>query len=193
MPEDLFERAVLAQLHGDFEEISAVAGVDVLDNTSSALFVDFRNVGVQDLVVLTSARPLYFVNDGSGKFEHKPDAFRFDRSPQGTFTGMSAADYDGDGRVDLYLCSYIYFQSEDQYSYPAPYHDARNGPPNFLFRNQLGSEGGGAFEDVTAASFLRYPGFRRSHRERNQELSQKLGPADFGKDRPVRRHDRRTL
>ena len=64
---------------------------------------------------------------------------------------MAAADYDRDGRVDLYLCCYVYFQSEDQYRYPAPYHDAQNGPPNFLFRNQLAAEGGGFFEDVTAA------------------------------------------
>ena len=67
---------------------------------------------------------------------------------------MAAADYDRDGRVDLYLCTYIYFQSEDQYRYPAPYHDARNGPPNFLFRNRLTAEGGGVFEDVTAAAGL---------------------------------------
>ena len=55
------------------------------------------------------------------------------------------------GGVDLYLCSYVYFQSEDQYTYPVPYHDARNGPPNFLFRNWL-TESGGFFEDVTAAT-----------------------------------------
>src|SRR5205823_10866221 len=59
---------------------------------------------------------------------------------------------DRDGRLDVFLCTYIYFQSEDQYRYPAPYHDARNGPPNFLFRNQLTQDGGGVFEDVTAAA-----------------------------------------
>jgi len=148
LPNLLFTRGA----QGQFEEISAVAGVDVLDASSSALFVDFRNVGLQDLVVLTASRPLYFLNQGDGTFRHLPKAFRFARAPQGAFTGMSAADYDGDGRVDLYLCSYIYFQSEDQYSYPAPYHDARNGPPNFLFRNELGDDGSGRFEDVTIPS-----------------------------------------
>ena len=67
---------------------------------------------------------------------------------------MSAADYDRDGRVDLYLCTYVYFQSEDQYRYPAPYHDAQNGPPNFLFHNRLTADGDGFFEDVTAAAGL---------------------------------------
>ena len=55
---------------------------------------------------------LFFLNDGRG-FRHKPDGFRFASPPQGTFTGMAAADYDRDGSVDLYLCTYIYFQSED--------------------------------------------------------------------------------
>src|SRR5437660_3257820 len=64
---------------------------------------------------------------------------------------MAAADYDRDGLVDLYLCTYVYFQSEDQYRYPNPYHDARNGPPNFMFRNELGADGSGIFSDVTEA------------------------------------------
>ena len=134
---------------GTLTDITQEAGVDVLDDTSCALFVDFRNIGLQDLVVLCSSGPLLFLNLGDLRFRHKPDAFRFARPPQGTFTGMAAADYDNDSRVDLYLCCYIYFQSEDQYRYPVPYHDAQNGPPNFLFRNQLSRDGDGFFEDVT--------------------------------------------
>ena len=65
---------------------------------------------------------------------------------------MAAADYDRDGNLDLYLCSYVSFQSEGQFRYPVPYHDARNGPPNFLFRNQLRRDGQGFFRDVTAES-----------------------------------------
>jgi len=133
---------------GLYRDISKTAGVDLLDHTSCALFVDFRNRGLQDLVVLTGSQPFFFANQGDGTFQLQPDAFRFAQAPQGAFTGMAAADYDGDGYVDLYLCTYIYFQSEDQYSYPAPYHDARNGPPNFLFRNRLADRD--HFEDVTA-------------------------------------------
>lgn len=145
LPNRLLKRAP----DGLYRDIAKSAGVDLLDSTSCALFADFRNSGSQDLVVLTGARPLFFESSGSGSFEYQPDKFHFASPPQGAFTGMSAADYDGDGFVDLYLCTYIYFQSEDQYSYPAPYHDARNGPPNFLFRNRLVSQG--RFEDVTTA------------------------------------------
>lgn len=127
------------------------AGVGVLDDSSCALFVDFRNSGLQDLVVLTNYSPLLFLNQGDGTFVFKPRAFRFASKPEGAFSGMAAADYDLDGFVDLYLCTYVYFQSEDQYRYPNPYHDARNGPPNFMFRNELGADGSGIFSDVTKA------------------------------------------
>ncbi len=133
---------------GNAEDITEHAGLGILDETTSALFVDFRNTGLQDLVVLRGSGPLLFLNQGNGVFHEQPDAFQFRTKPQGSFTGMAAADYDRDGRVDLYLCCYVYFQSEDQYQYPSPYHDARNGPPNFLFRNNLTAQGG-AFEDVT--------------------------------------------
>jgi tetratricopeptide (TPR) repeat protein len=132
-----------------FTDITEKAGVGVLDNTACALFADFRNSGHQDLVVLRDTGPLYFTNRGDGVFTHLPDAFHFRTAPQGAFTGMAAADYDRDGRLDLYLCTYVYFQSEDQSRYPLPYYDARNGPPNFLFHNRL-SESGGFFEDVTS-------------------------------------------
>ena len=134
-----------------FEDITGKAGVGVLDNTACALFADFRNSGHQDLVVLRDTGPLYFANRGDGVFTHIPDVFQFRTAPQGAFTGMAAADYDRDGRLDLYLCTYVYFQTEDQSRYPVPYYDARNGPPNYLFRNKL-SAAGGYFEDVTAES-----------------------------------------
>ncbi len=134
---------------GLLEDITERAGVGVLDATSSALFADFRNCGLQDLVVLRPDGPLFFVNQGGGRFTQQPGAFRFRTEPQGSFTGMAAADYDRDGRVDLYLCTYSFFRDGSQYRYPSPYYDAQNGPANFLFHNQLASDGSGMFLDVT--------------------------------------------
>ncbi len=136
-------------VRGRFQDITARAGIGVLDDTSSALFLDLRNSGRQDLIVLRSGGPTLFLNMGDGSFQLRDDAFRFATVPQGTFTGMAAADYDRDGKLDVYLCSYLFFETEAQYRYPAPYHDAQNGPPNYLFRNRLDADGGGAFEDVT--------------------------------------------
>ena len=121
---------------GTFEDVTEKAGVGVLDNTACALFADFRNSGLQDLLVLCGTGPLLFQNQGNGAFTLKHDAFRFAQQPQGTFTHAAAADYDGDGRLDLYLCTYQYYLGLDQYHYPIPYYDARNGPPNCLFHNE---------------------------------------------------------
>ncbi|MDE3198255.1 MAG: VCBS repeat-containing protein [Acidobacteriota bacterium] len=136
---------------GRATDITARSGLDVLDETTCALFVDFRNSGLQDAVILRRDGPLLFLNQGNGVFREQPGAFRFAKPPQGSFTGMAAADYDRDGRVDLYLCTYVYVQGGDQYQYPVPYCDAQNGPPNYLLRNRPSGEGI-VFEDVTAGT-----------------------------------------
>jgi tetratricopeptide (TPR) repeat protein/peroxiredoxin len=135
---------------GTFEDVTEKAGVGVLDNTACALFADFDNRGFQDLLVVCGTGPLLFRNEGDGTFKLKPDAFQFKRPPQGTFTHAAIADYDRDGRVDIYFCLYMYYLGLDQYHYPIPYYDARNGPPNCLFHN----EGSGRFVEVTEPAGL---------------------------------------
>ena len=135
---------------GTFEDITEASGLGILDNTACALFADFDNDGRQDVVVVRASGPLLFLNEGSGKFRQKPDAFEFANPPQGTFTGAAVADYDRDGWLDIYFCLYVYYQGTDQYKYPVPYHDAENGPPNFMMRNHRD----GTFRDVTTESGL---------------------------------------
>jgi tetratricopeptide (TPR) repeat protein len=135
---------------GTFEDVTEKSGVGVLDNTSCALFADFDNNGVQDLLVVCGSGPLLFLNQGNGTFSLKRDAFKFAQPPQGTFTHAALADYDRDGRLDIYFCLYSYYLGLDQYHYPVPYFDARNGPPNFLLHN----EGNATFVDRTEAAGL---------------------------------------
>lgn len=135
---------------GTFEDVTEKAGVGVLDRTSCALFADFLNRGRQDLLVVCGTGPLLFLNNGNGTFSLKGDAFKFVQEPQGSFTHAALADYDNDGRLDVYFCLYMYYLGLEQYNYPVPYYDARNGPPNCLFRNQ----GDGTFVEVTDASGL---------------------------------------
>jgi Flp pilus assembly protein TadD/peroxiredoxin len=136
--------------NGTFEDVTESAGVGVLDNTACAIFADFRNSGRQDLLVVCGTGPLLFLNQGNGSFEIKRDAFAFARDPQGTFTHAAVSDYDRDGKLDIYFCLYSYYLGLDQYHYPVPYFDARNGPPNFLLHN----EGDGRFTDRTEAAGL---------------------------------------
>jgi len=130
---------------GTFEDVTETSGLGLLDNTACALIADFDNNGRQDVVVVRASGPLFFLNQGKGKFKLKPDAFRFATPPQGTFTGAAAADYNRDGLLDIYLCLYSVYQGADQYNYPSPYFAAENGPPNFMMSNN----GDGTFRDVT--------------------------------------------
>lgn len=148
-PGGLPNRLLKFDRQGRARDISRDAGLNLRDDTTGALFADWRNSGRQDLVLVTSQGPMLYLNDGKGRFALLPDAFRFGEPPQGTFTSVAAADYDRDGRLDLYFCSYVYFQSEAQYRYPVPYHDAQNGPRNYLFHNRL-SDRAPHFADVTA-------------------------------------------
>jgi Tfp pilus assembly protein PilF/peroxiredoxin len=146
-PAGLPNRLFRARGDSSFEDITERSGLGILDDTAQSLFADIDNDGDQDLVLSTGTRPLLFVNNGSGNFAIAADAFTFQRPLQGVLTSMAMADYDRDGFLDLYLCVYSYFfgAGEDKAGTPAPYYDARNGPPGVLFRN----DGRGRFVDVT--------------------------------------------
>ena len=168
---------------GTFEDVTKKSGVGVLDSTACALFADFENKGLQDLLVVCGSGPLLFVNQGNGKFSLKRGAFQFAQPPQGTFTHAAIADYDGDGRLDIYFCLYTYYLGLDQYHYPTPYFDARNGPPNFLLHN----EGNTNFVDRTEAAGMNVDNDRFSFAcawgDFNNDGSQNLYVAnDFGRN-----------
>ena len=150
-PQGLPNRLYRQREPGLFEDIAARAGVDLLDPTSMVLFADILNRGRQDLVVITESSPLLFLNDGAGRFSIKNNAFPAG-AQQAALTGAALADYDGDGYLDLYVCAYGYFQGQGAAPIPAPYYDARNGPPNRLYRNR----GDGTFEDATERSGLNH-------------------------------------
>ena len=151
-PAGLPNRLYRARGDSTFEDITDRAGVGVLDDTAQSLFADIDNDGDQDLVLATSLQPLLFVNDGKGHFSSAVNAFRFEHPLQGVLTSIAMADYDRDGFLDLYLCVYSYFfgAGEDKAGTPAPYYDARNGPPGVLFRN----DHQGHFVDVTRETGL---------------------------------------
>jgi hypothetical protein len=126
---------------GTVRDTSADAGVDWLDRSRAALFVDWDNDGDQDLTVNVGPVILFMQNDGTGRF--KPSARL---RPHPAPYSLAAADYDNDGFVDLYVCSYgNNLESFSDTIAPIPYHDANNGAPNTLYRN----EANWSFRDVT--------------------------------------------
>ena len=113
-------------------DVTADAGVGVLDSTSMSLFADADNDGDQDLVVITALAPLLFRNDGKGVFRNEPGAFEFSAEPQGQLTSAAMADYDLDGDLDL-LCLCLSLSRRDPVlaMLPLPITMPLTAPPTF--------------------------------------------------------------
>ncbi len=148
LPNRLFR----SQGDGTFEDISRAAGVDSLDRVSAALFFDYDNDGDQDLL-LTSKGLFLLQNDGTGHFtllDSGAIGLRPKTEEESIFFTSCVADYDNDGWLDIYVCSYFWEPGSVNGTIPIPYHDANNGAPNFLFRNN----GDGTFADVSREAGL---------------------------------------
>jgi hypothetical protein len=139
LPNQLF----LRHPDGTLREAPGGNGTDWLERSRSALFIDLDNDRDQDLVVLCNTQVLLMENDGSGAFSQH-DRLQLPGSP----FSCSAADYDSDGDLDLYVCDYGNlwggFGDLDE-RFPIPYHDANNGGANALYRN----DGSWRFTNVT--------------------------------------------
>jgi hypothetical protein len=130
-----------------FRHQSGAFGKRYLPETMGAgvVFLDFDGDGAQDVFFVNSTRwpgrpekpglPALYRNDGKGRFSDVTQAAGLAVEMYGL--GAAAADYDNDGRVDLYVTCL---------------------GPNRLFRNV----GGGRFTDVTAKAGVGDPGFGTS-------------------------------
>ena len=90
---------------GTFEEVAARIGLDVSHFTSSALFADFDNDGDPDVFIGRTLQPsVYLVNEGGRFVDRSLDLF--DDPLPALVSSVSAADYDGDGLLDLYVSTF---------------------------------------------------------------------------------------
>jgi hypothetical protein len=147
-PAALPNRLFLRNTDGSLRDVSIAAGVDWLDSSRAALLVDIDNDGDQDLLLTQSTHIVLHENDGRACFKVRAKILSASR-----LFSMNAVDYDNDGDLDLFVCGYSgasRTRPEDIFASPVPYHDANNGAPNLLLRN----DGNWRFTDVTGDAGL---------------------------------------
>ena len=137
-PGGIPNQLLIQNADGTVSDQAQTAGVDWMDATASALFVDLDNDGDQDLVLGIENQLLIMENMKGGSFKEV-----FAMAGRGDARSLTSADYDNDGDLDIYACFYASTRSPG----PLPFHDANNGPPNILLRN----DGGWEFTDTTYA------------------------------------------
>ena len=87
---------------GTFEDIAPEVGLDIADHTTSAVFADFDNDGDADVFLgRTMAPSAYLVNE-NGRFVDRSEELIDARMPY-LVSSVAAADYDGDGLLDVYF------------------------------------------------------------------------------------------
>ncbi|MFN0125461.1 MAG: FG-GAP repeat domain-containing protein, partial [Verrucomicrobiales bacterium] len=137
-------RMFLQQADGTLRDVTDSSGTGWLDYCAAALLIDLDNDGDRDLIISQDFRVLVMSNDGRGVF-----TLEFGSNTKAQSFSLAAADYDNDGLVDFYICGYNTSHAERRggaMPEPVPFHDANNGGPNMLWRN----EGDFKFTDVTS-------------------------------------------
>jgi len=127
-------RLFLARADGTAGDVATAAGVDWLETSRGALFIDLDNDGDQDLVVSVAEGLVIQENDGSGRFTMRSAEVL----PFAVPYSLAAADYDQDGDLDIFAACYDRRGHVDRnvaLARPVPYQDATNGGRNSLLRN----------------------------------------------------------
>ena len=106
-----------------FVDVSATAGLVEPRSSQGAVWADFDNDGNLDLAVSNSGSPTLYRNNGDGTFADITATAlqQIDLAGDIATGGLAAADYDGDGALDLFL--------------------AGNNGPNRLLRNDSHNSG----------------------------------------------------
>ncbi len=146
-----------------FEDITESAGVGDTGFGMGCVAGDLDNDGDPDLVVTNYGPNKVYRNDGPDTSGHVHFTDVTDEAGLGDAAwslGAALLDYDGDGRLDLYVGDYVVwdpgyhaFYVADRFPGPLAY----PGSPDHLYRNLTPPGGAWRFEDVTASAGVGNP------------------------------------
>lgn len=123
----------------------------------TALLADFTGDGADDLLLAVRSGLVLLRGTASGEFPDPAVPAWTAPTRLEYAQAFTTGDFDGDGRLDVFLGQYRVPYEGGQM--PRPYFDALDGPPAYLLRNR----GDGTFEDRTAGSGLEAKRHRRSY------------------------------
>jgi hypothetical protein len=177
---DLYDRGIsvrnaLYRNNGDgtFTDVTEKAGAPGTGYGLGCVWGDYDNDGFPDLFVTQYGRNVLYHNNGNGTFTDVTDKAGVAGSESGTFhSGATFFDYDRDGRLDLYVGSYVDMGDKRycdlggvQSSCPPSVY---RGSPDALYHNN----GDGIFTNVTVKAKIYQP--------EGKNLS--VGAADYDND-----------
>ena len=140
---------------GSFTDVTEKAGITGQTFGMGCAIGDYDNDGYQDIFITAYGRPFLYRNKGDGTFEDVTGKSGLLKAPAWT-TSAVWFDYDNDGRLDLFLCSFVEFSLKNNvfcgdnklgkrfYCIPRVFRPT----PSALFHNN----GDGTFTDVSAGT-----------------------------------------
>jgi hypothetical protein len=144
---------------GTFEDVTRACGLDVVLFGMGVAVGDVDNDGWPDLFVTAVGGNRLFRNAGGRRFEDATARAGFAPSPNSFPASAAFLDYDGDGRLDLFVCNYLAWSPRADAAVPAVLPGGVRAyvpPQQFpgahceLWRNLDGTR----FEDVSARAGL---------------------------------------
>jgi len=145
--------------HGHFTEATSGSGLDVTVYGMGVAVGDYDNDGLVDVFVTAVGGNRLFHNEGQGKFHEVTMEAGFGGATNDWSTCAAFFDYDNDGKLDLFVGSYVKWSREidAEVGYKIDGRTRAYGQPmNFAgaFSHLYHNEGQGHFRDVSAASGL---------------------------------------
>jgi hypothetical protein len=140
---------------GTFTDVTEKAGITGQTFGMGCAIGDYDNDGYQDIFLTAYGRPFLYKNNGNGTFADVTEKSGLHKAPTWT-TSAVWFDYDNDGRLDLFLCSFVEFSLKNNvfcgdnklgrkfYCIPRVFRPT----PSAIFRNN----GDGTFTDVTSGT-----------------------------------------